>query len=53
MRFQKYAFFVVIENSSIDLRPHYRFYAISTVRTKTLKNNRIARRDVSWTLCES
>ena len=39
-------FFVVIENASIDLRPQYRFYAISTVGTKTLKNDRIARRDV-------
>ena len=46
-------FFVVIENASIDLRPQYRFYAISTVGTKTLKNDRIARRDVSWTPCES
>ena len=40
-------FFVVIENASIDLRPQYPFYAISTVGTKTLKNDRIARRDVS------
>ena len=40
-------FVVVIENVSIDLRPHYRFYAVSTVGIKTLKNDRIARREVS------
>ena len=45
--FSKVCFFVVIENAPIDLRPHYRFYAISTVRTKTLKNDRITRRNVS------
>ena len=35
--------FVVIENASIDSRPHYRFDAFSTVRTKTFENARIAR----------
>ena len=39
--------FVVIENASIDSRPHYRFYAFSNVRTKTFENDRIARFDVS------
>ena len=42
--------FVVIENTSIDSRPHYRFYEFSTVLTKTFENDRIARYDVSWTL---
>ena len=39
--------FVVIENASIDSRPHYRFYEFSTVLTKTFENDRIARYDVS------
>ena len=41
--------FVVIENASIDSRPHYRFYAFSTVRTITFENDRIARCNVSKT----
>ena len=32
---------------SINSRPHYRFDAFSTVHTKTLENDRIARCDVS------
>ena len=40
MRFQKYAFW------TIDLRPHYRFDALSTVHTKTFENDNIARCDV-------
>ena len=35
--FSKVCVFVVIENASIDSRPHYRFDAFSTVRTKTLQ----------------
>ena len=35
--FSKVCVFVVIENASIDSRPHYRFDAFSTVRTKTLE----------------
>ena len=33
----KVCLFVVIENASIDSRPHYRFDAFSTVRTKTVE----------------
>ena len=33
MPFQKERVFVVIENASIDSRPHYRFGAFSTVQT--------------------
>lgn len=43
--------FVVIENVSIDSRPHFRFDAFSTVRAKTLENDRVACCDVSWILC--
>ena len=43
--------FVVIGNASIDSRPHFRFDAFSTVRAKTLENDRIACCDVSWSLC--
>ena len=39
--------FVVNENATIDSRPHYRFDAFSTVRTKTFKNVRNASCDVS------
>ena len=39
-----------MKNAAIDLRPHYRFAAFSTVQTETFENDRIARRDVSWTL---
>ena len=41
----------VIENASIDSRPHYRFDTFWTVHTKTFENDRIARCDVRWTLC--
>ena len=41
----------VIENESIDSRPHYRFDTFWTVHTKTFENDRIARCDVRWTLC--
>ena len=43
--------FVVIENTSIDSLPHNHFDAFSAVHTKTFENDRIARCDVSWTLC--
>ena len=33
--------FVVIENASIDSRPRFRFDAFSTVRAKTLENDRV------------
>ena len=46
MPFQKEEVFVVIENASIDSRPHYRFDALSTVQTKTFENDRIARSDI-------
>ena len=36
---------------SIYSCPHYRFDAFSTVHTKTFESDRIARCDVSWTLC--
>ena len=36
MRFQKKRVFAVIENASIDSRPHYRFDAFSTVYTNTI-----------------
>ena len=36
MRFQKKRVFAVIENASIDSRPHYRFHALSTVYTNTI-----------------
>ena len=45
--FSKVCIFVVIENASIDSRPHYRFDAFSTVHTKTFGNDRIALCDVS------
>ena len=32
--------FVVIENASIDSRPHYRFDAFLTAQTKTFENDR-------------
>lgn len=43
MRFQKYAFFVVIENASINSQPHYRFDESSKGYTRTFERNRIAR----------
>ena len=46
-----YCVFVVIANASIDSRRHYRFDAFLTVQIKTFENDRIARSDVSWTLC--
>ena len=36
MRFQKKRVFAVIENASIDSRPHYRFDPFSTVYTNTI-----------------
>ena len=42
---------VVIENASIELRQNYNFDAFSTLHTRTFENDRIARSDVSWTLC--
>ena len=48
-----HTYFVVIENASIDSRPHYRFGAFSTVHTKTFENDRIAHWVLSWTLCTS
>ena len=36
---------------SIYSCPHYRFDAFSIVHTKTFESDRIARCDVSWTLC--
>ena len=41
----------MIENASIALRQNYNFDAFSTLHTKTFENDRIARSDVSWTLC--
>ena len=41
--FSKVRVFSVIENASIDSRPHYRFDAFSTAHAKTFKNDRIAR----------
>ena len=49
--FSKECVFVVIKNASMDWCPHYLFHAFLTVRTKTFENDRIARCDVSWTLC--
>ena len=46
-----YCVFVVIENGLIESCPHFRFDAFLTVHTKMLENDRIARCDVSWTLC--
>ena len=37
--FSKACVFFVIENASIDSRPHYRFDAFSTVRTETCEKN--------------
>ena len=48
--FSKVCIFFVIKNATIDLCPHYCFAAFSTVPTETFENDRIARRDVSWTL---
>ena len=45
--FSKVCFFFVIENASIDSRPHYRSVAFSTVHVKTSENDRISRGDVS------
>ena len=45
--FSKAYVFVIIENASIDSRPHYRFDQFSTVHTKTLENDRVAGCDVS------
>ena len=42
---------VVIKKASIASRQYYRFNAFSTFHTKTPENDRISRRDVSWTLC--
>ena len=41
----------MIENASIELRQNYNFDAFSTLHTRTFENDRIARSDVSWTLC--
>ena len=38
---------VVIENASIDSRPHYRVDAFSTFHTETFENDRVARCDIS------
>ena len=46
MRFQKLPFLL-----SAKTHRSIRGHTISTVRTKTFKNDRIARCDVSWTLC--
>ena len=35
--------FVVIDNTSIDLRPHYRFDAFSTVHIRDFKIQRLGR----------
>ena len=40
--FSKVYLFVVIENASIDLRPHYCFDAFSTVHIKKFENDRVA-----------
>ena len=42
---------VVIKKASIVSRQYYRFNAFSTFHTKTSENDKISRRDVSWTLC--
>ena len=49
--FSKVCVAVVIENASIDSRLHYPFDVFSTFHTKTFENDRMARWDVSWTLC--
>ena len=43
LRFQKIMRFVVIDNTSIDLRPHYRFDAFSTVHIRDFKIQRLGR----------
>ena len=48
---KKVCVFVFIEKASMNSRSHYRFDAFSTVRAKKFENDRIARCDVSWTLC--
>ena len=45
--FSKACVFVIIENASIDSRPHYRLDDFLTVHTKTLENDRVAGCDVS------
>ena len=45
--FSKVCIFVVIENESIESRPHYRSHAFSSVHNKTFENDTIARCHVS------
>ena len=49
--FSKVCVFVVIENASVDSCPHHYSDAFSTVHTKTFEKDRIARCEVSRTLC--
>ena len=48
---KKVCVFVFIEKASMNSCSRYRFDTFSTVRTRTFENDRIARCDVSWTLC--